>query len=109
MLLFDERRIVMDKDFPRIKHPWASCHETGHRILPWHQPFFFGDTAETLDPYYRADLEDEANYAAARLMIFGELFTKEAKDVAPAIKRLKDSAKRYHLSLPATLRRYVEL
>lgn len=35
VLLFDENRICIDNDLPRIKRPWASCHETGHRILPW--------------------------------------------------------------------------
>lgn len=33
VLLFDENRICIDNDLPRIKRPWASCHETAHRIL----------------------------------------------------------------------------
>jgi hypothetical protein len=70
VLLFDESRICIDSSLPKIKRPWASCHETGHRILPWHKPFFYADTAETLDPAYQADLEEEANYAAARLLFF---------------------------------------
>lgn len=36
VLLFDESRICIDSDLPKIKRPWASCHETGHRILSWH-------------------------------------------------------------------------
>lgn len=39
VLLFDEKRICIDNDLPKIKRPWASCHETGHRILTWHKPF----------------------------------------------------------------------
>ena len=108
VLLFDESRIVIDNDLPRIKQPWASCHETGHRILKWHKPFFFGDTAETLEPDYHADLEAEANYAAGRLLFLGHRFTQEARDVPPTIEALKRLAKRYRTSLTTTLHRYVE-
>jgi len=108
VLLFDEARICIDHDLPKIKHPWASCHETGHRVLPWHKPFFFGDTAQTLDPAYQADLEDEANYAAGRLLFMGEQFSRDARDVAPTVDGIKALAKRYRASLTTTLRRYVE-
>ncbi len=108
VLLFDDKRICIDTQLPRIKHPWASCHETGHRILYWHKPFFFGDTAETLEPDYQALLEDEANYAAGRLLFLGDLFIRDARDVSPTVEGLKVLAKRYDTSLTATLRRYVE-
>ena len=108
VLLFDESRICIDNDLPKIKHPWASCHETGHRILRWHTPFFFGDTAETLDPAYQADLEDEANYAAGRLLFLGDRFSRDARDVPATVEGLKLLAKRYAASLTTTLRRYVE-
>ncbi len=108
VLLFDENRICIDQELPKIKHPWASCHETGHRLLPWHKPFFFGDTAQTLDPAYQVDLEAEANYAAGRLLFLGNRFTEEARDLVPTIKTVKFLAKRYQASLTTTLRRYVE-
>jgi hypothetical protein len=108
VLLFDENRICIDQELPKIKHPWASCHETGHRLLPWHKPFFFGDTAQTLDPAYQADLETEANYAAGRLLFLGNRFTEEARDLVPTIEAVKSLAKRYRASLTTTLRRYVE-
>lgn len=108
VLLFDENRICIDQELPKIKHPWASCHETGHRLLPWHTPFFFGDTAQTLDPAYQADLEVEANYAAGRLLFLGNRFTEEAMDLSPTIEAVKSLAKRYRASLTTTLRRYVE-
>jgi len=108
VLLFDENRICIDNDLPRIKRPWASCHETGHRILPWHKPFFYADTAETLDPAYQAALEEEANYAAARLLFLGDRFARDARDVQPTVAGVKALAKRYATSLTTTLRRYVE-
>jgi Zn-dependent peptidase ImmA (M78 family) len=108
VLLFDENRICIDNDLPKIKRPWASCHEAGHRILSWHQPFFYADTAETLDPAYQADLEEEANYAAARLLFLADRFASDARDVEPTVANLKALAKRYGTSLTTTLRRYVE-
>jgi hypothetical protein len=108
VLLFDENRICIDQDLPKIKHPWASCHETGHRLLPWHKPFFFGDTAQTLDPAYQADLEAEANHAAGRLLFLGDRFSEEARDLVPTVESVKVLAKRYRASLTTTLRRYVE-
>lgn len=80
VLLFDENRICIDEALPKIKQPWASCHEAGHRILPWHKPYFYADTAETLDPASQEDLEQEAHYAAARLLFLGDRFRADARD-----------------------------
>ena len=44
VLLFDENRICIDQELPKIKHPWASCHETGHRLLPLYRTRFLGHT-----------------------------------------------------------------
>jgi hypothetical protein len=107
VLLFDENRICIDEGLPKIKHPWASCHEAGHRILPWHRPYFYADTAETLDPAWQEDLEQEAHYAAARLLFLGDCFRADARDTLPTIAGIKALAKRYGASLTATLRRYV--
>jgi len=107
VLLFDENRICIDEALPKIKHPWASCHEAGHRLLPWHKPYFYADTAETLDPAWQEDLEQEAHYAAARLLVLGDRFRADARDTLPTIAGLKALAKRYGTSLTATLRRYV--
>lgn len=108
VLLFDESRICIDESLPKIKHPWASCHEAGHRVLVWHKPFFCADTAETLDPAWHEELEREANYAAGRLLFLGDRFTADARDTEPTVAGLKRLAKRYRASLTTTLRRYVE-
>ena len=68
MLFQDESRIVVDASLPKGKQEWPSLHEAGHRILEWHRPYFFGDTAQTLDPDWQQILEEEANYAASALM-----------------------------------------
>lgn len=108
VLLFDESRICIDESLPKIKHPWASCHEAGHRVLVWHNPFFCADTAETLDPAWHEELEQEANYAAGRLLFLGDRFTADARDTEPTVAGVKCLAKRYRASLTTTLRRYVE-
>ena len=87
VLLFDESPICIDRDLPPIKHPWASCHETGHRILSWHKPFFFGDTA-------------------GRLLFLGDRFTQDARDVPPTIAGVELLATRCGASHTTTLRRY---
>ena len=108
VLLFDEGRICIDLDLPKVKRPWASCHEIGHRIMPWHKPFFYGDTAEMLEPDWQAELEQEANYAAARLLFLGDRFSRDARDVPPTVDGIKLLKHRYGTTWTTTLRRYVE-
>ena len=108
VLLFDEKRVVLDVNLPEIKHDWASCHESTHRILEWHRPYFYGDTAQTLDPEWQERLEEEANYGASALMFCGPIFNAEAKEVAPDWARVRRLVDRYGKSITATVRRYVE-
>lgn len=49
VLFYDEDRIVVSSDLPEIKQDFPSFHETAHRVFEWHRPFFYGDTAQTLD------------------------------------------------------------
>jgi len=104
----NEARIMVDASLPSPKQEWASFHDSIHRILPWHRPFFLGDTAQTLDPDYQLILENEANYGASALMFCGPIFTKEACDTTKEWVSVKALANRYKKSLTTTLRRYVE-
>ena len=108
MLLYDENRIVVDVNLPKIKWDWSTCHEASHRILVWHRPYFYGDTAQTLDPDWHEILESEANYGASALMFCGTVFTREACDTAKNWASVMALKKRYGKSLTTTLRRYVE-
>ena len=45
VLLPDEKKIILDATLPKIRRDWPSFHEVSHRILGWHKPYFFGDTA----------------------------------------------------------------
>lgn len=108
VLLPDEKRIIVDAGLPKIKRDWPSFHEASHKIFEWHRPFFFGDTAQTLDPVGHEVLENEANYGASALMFCGSVFSEEASRTIPCWASVEELKKRYGKSYQMTLRRYVE-
>jgi hypothetical protein len=109
VLLPDEGRIVVDESLPQIKREWPVVHEIGHRVMVWHHPFFYGETAQTLQPDWQEELEAEANYAAGELLFCGRVFREEARDTHPEWSNIESLRKRYgNKSYVATLRRYVE-
>ncbi len=108
VLFYDENRIVVDEELPEIRQDWPSFHEVSHKIFVWHKPYFYGDTAQTLDPDWHEILESEANYGASALMFCGHIFTKEACDTTKEWASVASLKKRYKKSLTTTLRRYVE-
>lgn len=103
-----EDKIVIDVALPKPKHKWVTAHEIGHRLIPTHRHFLFGDTAETLDPEYHDMLEQEANYCASALTFMGKIFTREALDTQPSWENIRSLQSRYKTSATSTLRRYVE-
>ena len=108
VLFYDENRIVIDVELPQIRQDWPSFHEVSHKIFGWHKPYFYGDTAQTLDPDWHEMLENEANYGASALMFCGPVFTKEANDMTKDWSSLKVLHKRYNKTMTTTLRRFVE-
>jgi hypothetical protein len=108
VLLYDQNRIVVDSGLPEIKRGFPSFHEAAHRIFPWHHPFFFGDTAQTLEPDWHEELEADANYGASALMFCGPVFTREALDTSAEWASVAAMKERYGKSFVTTLRRYVE-
>lgn len=107
LLFFDDKRVLLDNDLPKLKHDWASAHEIGHQIIPWHREFCRGDTIFTLDPRWHQELEAEANYAASALLFCGEAFTADARDTQPCWTSIQELKRRYGKSLLSTARRYV--
>jgi len=108
VLFYDEDRMIIDAELPEIRQDWPSFHESAHNVLSWHRPYFYGDTAQTLDPDWHEVLECEANYAASSLMFCGPIFTKDALDTTMNWAGVMDLKKRYKKSMTTTLRRYVE-
>lgn len=85
----DQKRILLDKDQPKLKHRWNEAHEVGHSLIPWHEGAMLGDNDTTLIPACHDKLESEANFAAGRLLFLRERFTDEALDHAPSIDSVK--------------------
>ena len=108
VLFPDEGRIVIDSSLPQRKQEWPAFHEMGHRILVWHRPYFYGDTAQTLNPDFQQHLEEEANHAASTLMFCGSVFTTDARDTKPEWASVEALKTRYGKNYPTTLRRYVQ-
>lgn len=108
LLLFDDKRVLLDRDLPELKHDWATAHEVGHELIPWHRHYCRGDTLQTLDPLWHEKLEAEANYAASALLFCGEVFATEAKNRPPSWETIRSLSTRYRKNLLPTARRYVE-
>ncbi len=104
----DNRRILIDKEVPLIKHRWVEAHEVTHAVLPWHQQALLGDTEHTLALHAQEQLEAEANYGAGRLLFLGNKFEAECRDLPPGFNAVASMAKRYRNTLASTLWRYVE-
>lgn len=85
----DQKRILIDKSQPKLKHRWNEGHEIGHSILPWHEGAMLGDNQLTLLPSCHQQLEAEANYAASRMLFLQEKFDRQAFDYNPSIESVK--------------------
>lgn len=104
----DQKRILLDKSQPQLKHRWNEAHEIGHSLLPWHEGAMLGDNEQTLVPSCHAKLEVEANYAAARLLFLRERFVVEARDYPPSLESMKTLKQRFGNTYTTTFWRCVE-
>ena len=34
LILFDDRRVLLDQSLPKLKLDWALAHEAGHELIP---------------------------------------------------------------------------
>ena len=85
----DQKRILIDRSQPELKHRWNETHEIGHSLLPWHEGAMLGDNQLTLLPNCHEQLEAEANFAAGRLLFLRDQFEKQALDHIPTIDAVK--------------------
>ena len=109
LYLPDQRRILLDKNEPVIKHRWNEAHEIGHSLLPWHHDVMMGDDALTLSHDCHDQIETEANYAAGQLLFLRERFAEEAMDLNPGLDTIKSLKGTFGNTLSTTLYRFVEL
>ena len=108
LYLPDQRRILLDKDLPVLKHRWNEAHEVGHDIIPWHTEMMLGDTEQTLTPACHEIMEAEANYAAGQLLFLADRFPAEAQASAPTIENVRALSRVYGNTMTATLWRFTE-
>lgn len=108
LYLPDQKRILIDKDVPEIKHRWNEAHEIGHDIIPWHSGMMLGDNESTLTPSCHAQMESEANFAAGRLLFLGDRFTDESRGSPPSLDYVRSLSKTFGNTMTSTLWRFVE-
>ena len=108
LYLPDQKRILIDKDLPKLKHRWNEAHEVGHDIIPWHEGMMLGDTEQTLTPTCHAVMEAEANYAAGQLLFAAERFRLDASDSEPSLGHVRQLSDRFGNTMTSTLWRFIE-
>lgn len=109
LYLPDQRRILLDKDEPELKHRWNEGHEIGHSLLPWHHEVMLGDDGFTLSHDCHDQIETEANYAAGQLLFLQDRFADEALDLDPTLNNVKALKTSFGNTFSTTLYRFVEL
>lgn len=108
LYLPDQKRILIDRDLPLLKHRWNEAHEIGHDIVPWHADMMLGDTEQTLMPACHAQIEAEANYAAGQIIFLAGRFIEEARSSAPSLAEVRRIKEIFGNTITSTLWRYVE-
>lgn len=108
LYLPDQKRILLDRDLPLLKHRWNEAHEVGHDIIPWHAGMMMGDSERELTPSCHAQMEAEANYAAGQILFMGGRFVEEAGDSAPTLGAVRELNGRFGNTITSTLWRYIE-
>jgi hypothetical protein len=108
LYLPDQKRILLDKSLPALKHRWNEAHEIVHHIIPWHADMMLGDNEQTLAPACHEQIESEANYAAGRILFLAGRFVAEAEATPLGLDEVQRLSKVYKNTITSTLWRYVE-
>lgn len=107
-LLFRERVAFVDEEQPEERVRFTKGHETGHRIIPWHERSFLLDHEGSLFRATKDILELEASLAGAHLIFQGRRFHERALDYQVSIQVPLTLYETYGASRHATIRYYVE-
>lgn len=108
LYLPDQKRILIDKDLPVLKHRWNEAHEIAHDLIPWHEGMMLGDTEQTLTPACHEIMEAEANYTAGQILFLAGRFGLEAADSTPSLDLVRGLSTAFGNTLTSTLWRFVE-
>lgn len=108
LYLPDQKRILLDRDLPELKHRWNEAHEIGHDLIPWHLGMMLGDTEQTLTPSCHELMEAEANYAAGQLLFAAGRFPEQATASMPSLELVRGLSKSFGNTMTSTLWRFAE-
>ncbi len=106
--LFRSKTAFVDLDQTVGRARFIQAHETGHRIIPWHEDSFYLDDEGRLFRDTEERFELEANLAAAHLIFQGKRFFDKALDHERSINTPIAIADDFGASMHATIRYYVE-
>jgi hypothetical protein len=93
LYLPDQKRILLNKELPPLKHRWNEAHEIGYDIIPWHAGMMAGDTEQMLTPVCHEVMEAEANYAAGQLLFLADRFVAGATHSSPSLNLVRNLSK----------------
>jgi hypothetical protein len=106
--VFRARTAFVDLSQPSGRVRFIKAHETGHRIIPWHEESYYFDDEKRLFRNTEELLELEANLAAAHLIFQGPRFFEKALDFERSLNTPIAIADDFGASLHATIRYYIE-
>lgn len=106
--IFRSKTAFVDLDQTVGRARFIQAHETGHKIIPWHEDSFYLDDEGRLFRDTEERFELEANLAAAHLIFQGRRFFDRALDHERSINTPVAIAGDFGASIHATIRYYVE-
>lgn len=104
----DRKRILLDSEVPKPKWRWNEAHEITHSVIPTHELLMHGDDLYCLSPDCHAQLENEANYGAGRLLFLQGVFEEFVKSSTVSFSLIHSAKKTFHNTMTSTLWRLVE-
>jgi IrrE N-terminal-like domain len=98
----------VDLSQPLGRRRFIQAHETGHKLIPWHEASYHLDDEARLFRDTEEELEDEANLAGTLLVFQGGRFHARALDYENSIRTPILLAEEFGASYHTSIRYYVE-
>jgi len=108
LFFWDQKRILIDIELPKLKHRWAEGHEIGHSLTWWHKDYLLGDSDNELSLACHATIEAEANYAGGQLLFLQDRFIEEAMSRPVTMETIKILKGIFGNTWTSTLWRFIE-
>jgi len=106
--LYRSNTAFVDLSQPVGRQRFILAHETGHKIVPWHEDSHYLDDEIRLFRDSEEELEEEANLAGTLLMFQGARFHQRALDFENGLRTPIAMADEYGASMHASIWYYTE-